>query len=114
MCTHAKTSRDANLAVYVPAMKKTLESLLYRVKAMLAANGCVGAFWLGNLKNKNLQGEEILSQSQESHSEESDDETAAVSDEESDAADVDVTAADPVTGAASGEETEELSVSPDY
>lgn len=81
---------------------------------MLAANGCVGAFWLGNLKNKNLQGEEILSQSQESHSDESDNESAASSDEESDAADVDVTAADAAAAADSGEETEELSVSPDY
>ncbi len=36
-------------------MKKTLESFLYRVKAMLATNGQAGAFWLGNLKNRNLQ-----------------------------------------------------------
>ena len=78
---------------------------------MLAANGCVGAFWLGNLKNKNLKGEEILSQSQDSQSEESDDGKAASDDDESDTADVDVTAAG---GADSGEETEELSVSPDY
>ena len=63
VCTHVKTARDAALAGYIPAMKKTLESLLYRVKAMLAANGCAEAFWLGNLKNRNLQGDEIHSQS---------------------------------------------------
>ena len=35
VCTHAKTSRDASLAVYVPGMKKILESLLYRVILLL-------------------------------------------------------------------------------
>lgn len=63
VCNHAKTSRDASLAVHVPAIKRIQEQLLYRVKAMLAANGCAGAFWAGNLKNKNLKGQEILSQS---------------------------------------------------
>lgn len=62
VCNHAKTSRDAVLAAHVPAMKKIQEHLLYRVKAMLAANGCANAFWMGNLKNKNLKGQEILSQ----------------------------------------------------
>lgn len=63
VCNHAKTSRDAVLAAHVPAMKKIQENLLYRVKAMLAANGCASAFWMGNLKNKNLKGQEITSQS---------------------------------------------------
>lgn len=63
VCNHAKTSRDAVLAAHVPAMKKIQETLLYRVKAMLAANGCANAFWMGNLKNKNLKGQEIVSQS---------------------------------------------------
>lgn len=27
---------------------------------MLAANGCADAFWVGNLKNKNLKGQEIV------------------------------------------------------
>lgn len=61
VCTHAKRSRDATLAAHVPAMKKTQEQLLYRVKAMLAANGCANAFWMGNLKNKDLKGKEIQS-----------------------------------------------------
>ena len=38
VCHHAKRSRDASLALHVLAMKKTHEQLLYRVKAMLAAN----------------------------------------------------------------------------
>lgn len=43
-------------------MKKSLEMLVYRVKAMLAMNKCSGAFWMGNLKNRDLHGEELLSQ----------------------------------------------------
>lgn len=35
----------------------------FRVKAALAANNCCSAFWMGNLKNRDLQGEDILSQS---------------------------------------------------
>ena len=104
-CTHAKVSQDAVLGVYVPAAKKTLESLIYRVKAMLAANGCVSAFWLGNLKNKNLQGEEIISQ-RFSESEESDQEPVAESDTEDD----NVT----VALAANDSDNEGRSVSPDY
>lgn len=46
----------------VPAMRSTLEALIYRVKAALVANNCSSAFWMGNLRNKNIHGEEILSQ----------------------------------------------------
>jgi len=31
---------------------------------MLCKHNCEGAFWMGNLKNRDLQGNEILSQSQ--------------------------------------------------
>lgn len=37
--------------------------IFFRVKAALAANNCSSAFWMGNLKNRDLQGEDILSQS---------------------------------------------------
>lgn len=33
------------------------------MKAALVANNCSAAFWMGNLKNRDLQGEDILSQS---------------------------------------------------
>lgn len=32
------------------------------MKAALAANNCSSVFWMGNLKNKDLHGDEILSQ----------------------------------------------------
>uniref|UniRef100_M3ZHF3 FA complementation group D2 n=1 Tax=Xiphophorus maculatus TaxID=8083 RepID=M3ZHF3_XIPMA len=59
MCGHSK---DTSLTNHVPAVKKSLELFVYRVKAMLTLNNCQEAFWMGNLKNRNLKGEEILSQ----------------------------------------------------
>ncbi|XP_067417363.1 Fanconi anemia group D2 protein [Emydura macquarii macquarii] len=68
MCGHSKIHQDIGLTNHVPLLKKSLEQFVYRVKAMLAFNHCQEAFWVGVLKNRDLQGEEILSQ----HSEESD------------------------------------------
>ncbi|XP_057379729.1 Fanconi anemia group D2 protein-like [Daphnia carinata] len=62
VCNHAKISSDQTLAANIPAMTRIREAIFYRVKHMLAAHGCAGAFWIGNLKNKNLKGQEILSQ----------------------------------------------------
>ncbi|XP_068172389.1 Fanconi anemia group D2 protein isoform X2 [Antennarius striatus] len=67
MCGHSKIRQDTSLTNHVPAIKKSLEQFLCRVRAMLTLNNCQEAFWMGNLKNRNLKGEEILSQrSQES------------------------------------------------
>ncbi|XP_028261743.1 Fanconi anemia group D2 protein isoform X2 [Parambassis ranga] len=65
MCGHSKLHQDTSLTNHVPALKKSLEQFLYRVKAMLTLNNCQEAFWMGNLKNRNLKGEEILSQREE-------------------------------------------------
>merc|ERR1712154_668933 len=62
ICSHSKITQDVSLANNVPLLKKSLEVLIFRVKAMLAANDCLDAFVLGNLKNRDLHGEEILSQ----------------------------------------------------
>ncbi|XP_069500191.1 Fanconi anemia group D2 protein isoform X2 [Ambystoma mexicanum] len=71
MCGHSKINQDTTLTNHVPLLKKSLEIFVYRVKAMLTLNNCQEAFWLGNLKNRDLQGEEILSQtSQESETDE--------------------------------------------
>ncbi|XP_027719829.1 Fanconi anemia group D2 protein isoform X2 [Vombatus ursinus] len=75
MCGHSKIHQDTSLTNHVPLLKKTLELFVYRVKAMLILNNCQEAFWLGNLKNRDLQGEEILSQqSQESSMDENQEE----------------------------------------
>ncbi|XP_016536364.1 Fanconi anemia group D2 protein isoform X1 [Poecilia formosa] len=75
MCGHSKIHQDTSLTNHVPAVKKSLELFVYRVKAMLTLNNCQEAFWMGNLKNRNLKGEEILSQrSQGSDDDDDDDE----------------------------------------
>merc|ERR1719187_1783381 len=63
VCNHSKIHKDVALSNHVPLLKKLLEVFVYRVKAMLAANNCIDSFWMGNLKNRTLHGEEILSQS---------------------------------------------------
>ncbi|KAK0131840.1 Fanconi anemia group D2 protein [Merluccius polli] len=71
MCGHSKIRQDMSLTNHVPALKKSLELFIYRVKAMLMLNNCQEAFWMGNLKNRDLKGEEILTQqAQESEEEE--------------------------------------------
>ncbi|XP_007652032.1 Fanconi anemia group D2 protein isoform X3 [Cricetulus griseus] len=74
LCGHSKIHQDTRLTKHVPLLKKSLELLVCRVKAMLVLNNCREAFWLGTLKNRDLQGEEIVSQhlsSPESTSEDS-------------------------------------------
>ncbi|XP_037378552.1 Fanconi anemia group D2 protein [Talpa occidentalis] len=78
LCGHSKIHQDTKLTRHVPLLKKTLELLVCRVKAMLVLNNCREAFWLGNLKNRDLQGEEIISQnSQESTADESEDDPSS-------------------------------------
>uniref|UniRef100_A0A803TMP1 FA complementation group D2 n=1 Tax=Anolis carolinensis TaxID=28377 RepID=A0A803TMP1_ANOCA len=55
MCGHSKIHQDTGLTSHVPFLKKSLELFVYRVKAMLALNHCQEAFWVGVLKNRDLQ-----------------------------------------------------------
>lgn len=78
LCGHSKIHQDMKLTKHVPLLKKTLELLVCRVKAMLILNNCREAFWLGNLKNRDLQGEEIISQnSQESSADDSENDASS-------------------------------------
>jgi Fanconi anemia group D2 protein len=58
----SQIEKMARLINYVPLVRKTLEALIFRVKGMLVANNSPDAFWMGNLKNKTIRGEEILTQ----------------------------------------------------
>ncbi|KAF4514261.1 UNVERIFIED_CONTAM: hypothetical protein B566_EDAN019410 [Ephemera danica] len=57
-----KLTSSLGMVQLVPSMKYLLEKMVYRTKSMLMVNGCAQAFWMGNLKNRNLKGEEIPSQ----------------------------------------------------
>ncbi|XP_058844694.1 Fanconi anemia group D2 protein-like [Acipenser ruthenus] len=89
MCGHTKIRQDTGLTNHVPLLKKTLEQFVYRVKAMLILNNCQEAFWVGNLKNRNLKGEEILSQQTEDSEKGEDDEASQLPEEESEREDED-------------------------
>ncbi|KDR12150.1 Fanconi anemia group D2 protein isoform X3 [Zootermopsis nevadensis] len=62
LCISTKREKMARLTNYVPVVRRTLEALIFRVKGMLVANNSADAFWMGNLKNKTIKGEEILTQ----------------------------------------------------
>ncbi|XP_076231297.1 fancd2 [Calliopsis andreniformis] len=62
ICCDGAEKKDLTLTKHIPAAKSILERLLYSVKGMLVLNNSPAAFWMGNLVNKNLEGQEILSQ----------------------------------------------------
>uniref|UniRef100_A0ABM5FKM3 Fanconi anemia group D2 protein isoform X1 n=1 Tax=Pogona vitticeps TaxID=103695 RepID=A0ABM5FKM3_9SAUR len=82
MCGHSKIHQDTGLTSHVPLLKKSLELFVYRVKAMLALNHCQEAFWVGVLKNRDLQGEEILSQASQASEMEEEGEVSRISRED--------------------------------
>jgi len=47
--------KNVALTNQVPQLKRSLEGFVYRVKAMLTVNQCLQAFWLGNLKNRDIK-----------------------------------------------------------
>lgn len=62
ICCDSTEKKDLTLMKYIPAAKSILERLIYSVKGMLVLNNSPAAFWMGNLVNKNLEGQEIFSQ----------------------------------------------------
>lgn len=68
ICCEGMEKKDTIWMKYIPAAKSVLERLVYSVKGMLVLNNSSTAFWMGNLLNKNLEGQEILSQVSSSES----------------------------------------------
>ncbi|XP_052781994.1 Fanconi anemia group D2 protein-like isoform X2 [Mya arenaria] len=89
LCGHSKIMKDIALTNQVPMLKRSLEVFVFRVKAMLTLNKCLEAFWMGNLKNRDLHGEELLSQST-AVSEAGDSEGEALPDDEDELSDVEL------------------------
>ncbi|CAL4083670.1 unnamed protein product, partial [Meganyctiphanes norvegica] len=119
VCIHSKVSKDTSLTRYVPLLKRSLEMLVYRVKTMLAVNKCSGAFWMGNLKNRDLHGDEILSQSlREDESEDGEEDEEENVPEEEEQSDVELNEDDDEENAKKsiikGDEEEEETLRTDY
>ncbi|XP_053945249.1 Fanconi anemia group D2 protein homolog [Anastrepha ludens] len=63
ICCHSKALQNTAIIGQIPALRETVETLVFRVKAIMTANKCSSVFSMGNLKNKDIHGDEILSQS---------------------------------------------------
>ena len=61
-CSMVKARQQIGALNQAAALKRELEGLVFNVKALLQANGCREGFWMGNLKNKDLHGNETASQ----------------------------------------------------
>ncbi|ALC46708.1 Fancd2 [Drosophila busckii] len=59
LCCHSKTMKNTAIISYIPILRETLETLVFRVKALLAAIKCHAAFHLSILDNKDLHGDAI-------------------------------------------------------
>ncbi|CAL8096504.1 unnamed protein product [Orchesella dallaii] len=62
ICEHSKINTDMQLLKSVPLVKRVLETLVFRVREVLGVQGAANAFWMGNLKHRDLQGDCINSQ----------------------------------------------------
>ena len=62
ICAHAKVEKDQRVFKLVPQVRRNLEAMLFKVKALAETMGCLAAFSVGNLKHRNLQGQEVSSQ----------------------------------------------------
>ena len=82
ICAHAKVEKDQRVFKLVPLVKRNLEAMLFKVKALTEAMGCLAAFSVGNLKHRNLQGQEVCSQVVEDDGEDEDEDEDAEEEEE--------------------------------
>ncbi|XP_068157652.1 Fanconi anemia group D2 protein homolog isoform X2 [Drosophila tropicalis] len=59
LCCHSKVIKNTAIISYIPSLRETIEVLVFRVKALLAANNCHSAFHMGNMINRDLHGDAI-------------------------------------------------------
>lgn len=65
ICNHLKYMKGGNKAAIsssIPYLKRDMERLIFRIKELVGRSGCIGAFWMGNLKHRALDGQELSSQ----------------------------------------------------
>ncbi|XP_019844495.2 Fanconi anemia group D2 protein isoform X2 [Bactrocera dorsalis] len=62
LCCHSKALQNTAIVGQIPALRETVETIVFRVKALMTSNKCSSVFTMGNLKNKDLHGDVILSE----------------------------------------------------
>ncbi|KAI9326873.1 Fanconi anemia protein FancD2 nuclease-domain-containing protein [Obelidium mucronatum] len=70
LANDCKAKRDTILLTHIPPLRKSLEALIFEVKKMMVDHELGDAFYLANLKHKNLRGEAVSSQIEDSDVEE--------------------------------------------
>ncbi|KAJ3071955.1 Fanconi anemia group D2 protein [Podochytrium sp. JEL0797] len=85
IANECKAQKDTSLLVHIPPLRKALEAFIFAVKKLMVDNEIGEAFFMANLKHKNLRGEQVSSQIEDSDQEDED----PVRDDESDASDED-------------------------
>lgn len=60
LCCHSKCIKNTAIISYIPSLRETLETLVFRVKALLAANKCHAAFHISIMDNQDLHGDAII------------------------------------------------------
>ncbi|XP_037821987.1 Fanconi anemia group D2 protein [Lucilia sericata] len=63
LCCHSKAIKNTAIVSQIPFLRETVENYVFRIKALLTANKCASVFSMGNLKNKDLHGDDLVSQS---------------------------------------------------
>ena len=84
LCNHGKMVKSHLLAKLVPGVKKTLEEFLFQMKCALERTGQIDAFWVGHLKQKNIDGSAIVDVEEEEEEDEEDEDEDEEEEEEED------------------------------
>ncbi|CAG8500289.1 20390_t:CDS:10, partial [Cetraspora pellucida] len=65
LCNHVKVNKESQLSAMVPLVKKSLEIVIFQVKALIQHNGLpLSTFFLGELKHRDIDGREVDSDDQ--------------------------------------------------
>ena len=70
LCGHAKDTKDRTMAKEIPGIKRNLELMIFRMKALASKKGYLNLFKVANLKHRRLDGTEIAVQEEEDEEEE--------------------------------------------
>ncbi|XP_075147776.1 fancd2 [Haematobia irritans] len=63
LCCHSKAIKNTAIVSQIPFLRETVENYVFRIKALLTANKCASVFSMGNLRNKDLHGDDLISPS---------------------------------------------------
>ena len=70
LCAHGKVLKNSQIASEVPAIRKLLETLIYQMKTLAEKNELDHAFTIGVLKNRKIDGSEVIAEDEIDNSDE--------------------------------------------